>query len=118
MKMKMFLDDDYPKTLMRMHNLVEMYRQKGIATNIYEELLSKKKKIFSDDHSEMLESMYMLTWTYEEQGQFTKAVKLHKEMLAKNNVIFHNDHLETLESMCLLAYMYKQLNKFTEATKI
>jgi hypothetical protein len=61
--------------------------------------LREKERELGEDHSEILNAMDWLAWTYQELGQFRQAKVLRVAMFEKQKRILGDDHPDTLRTM-------------------
>ena len=88
------------------------------ALQLTEEVLTLRKSLLGDDHSDTLTSMNGLAIQYSKAGRLTEALQLMEEVLTLRKSILGKEHPDTLTSMNGLAIQYSKAGRLTEALQL
>jgi tetratricopeptide (TPR) repeat protein len=104
-----------------MHNLANVFSEVGRnleSLSLFEETITRRKKILGEDHPDTLKSMSDLSIVYISLGRQSDSVKLDEAILALRMKKLGNDHPDTLASMNNLAIGYSSIGQYEESLKL
>jgi len=101
--------------------LARLYNSQGKlaqAEPLYQEALAMSKRLFSDDHPDVAQSLNNLAFLYQSQGKLAQAESLCQEALAMSKCLFPDDHPSVATSLNSLAFLYQSQGKLAQAESL